>query len=71
MPWSAEFQFRAAQHGFGAAVLDTGEAVSANKNCDAGRGAACTSVYADGEGREACSVLERGRAGNLLMAEVG
>jgi len=62
MPWSAEFQFRAAQHGFGAASLDTGEAVSANKNCDAGRGAARANVYADGEGREACSVLERGQA---------
>ncbi len=53
MPWSAEFQFRAAQHGFGAATLDTGEAVSANKNCDAGRGAARANVYADSGGREA------------------
>jgi hypothetical protein len=71
MPWSAEFQFRAAQYGFGAASLDTGEAVSANKNCDEGRGAARASVYADGEGRETCSVLERCRAGCTLMAEVG
>jgi hypothetical protein len=63
MPWSAEFQFRTAQHGFGAASLDTGEAVSANKNCDAGTGATCATVYADSERREACSVLERGRAG--------
>ena len=47
MPWSAEFQFRATRHGFGAASLNTGEAVSADENCDAGRGAASATVYVD------------------------
>jgi hypothetical protein len=71
MPWSNEFQFRTAQHGFGATTLDTGEAVSANKNCDAGRGAARANVYADSGDRKAVFSVGTQPARSSLMAEVG
>ena len=71
MPWSAEFQFRAARHGFGATSLNTNEAVSADENCDAGGGTASANVYVDCRDGEACSVLGRDPAGKSLTAEVG
>ena len=71
MPWLAEFQFRAARYRFGRPRLNTKGAVSTGENRASVRGATDTEAYADAEAVEACSVLERGRGGIWLTAEVG